>query len=517
MDDQSAVIAFLSSPDAYPGGGPVEVVETHSACVFLAGDRAYKLKRAVRYDFLDFSTLDLRRLACEAEVRLNARTAPGIYLGAVPVTRDADGRLAIGGQGAPVEWLVAMRRFNQEGLLDRLASRGALPPPRMPTLADAVARMHDTAEVRADHGGLAGLTWVVDRNAIVFEEYAEVLPRDLAVRVSDGSREALARHAALLEARRASGRVRQCHGDLHLRNIVMVDGQPLIFDAIEFNDRIACTDVLYDLAFLVMDLLRTGLPAHASRLLNRYLEVRDELDGIALMPLFLSARAAIRAKVTAIEATLAHDPEQSARDRSLAGEYLDDALAFLETASPRLVAIGGFSGAGKSTLAAALAPGMGTAPGAVVLRSDVIRKRLHGVSPETRLGSDAYRPEVSARVYADLCARAATVLAAGYSVIADAVFADPAAREAIEQVARQSGAPFTGVWLEAPAEVLRARVSARSQDASDATAAVVERQLRNAPHAHAWQVVDTGGGAGEAERRVRESLATKTTKNTKAF
>ena len=160
---------------------------------------------------------------------------------------------------------------------------------------------------------------------------------------------------------------------------------------------------------------------------------------------------------------------------------------------------------------------MGTAPGAVVLRSDVIRKRLHGVSPETRLGSDAYRPEVSARVYADLCARAATVLAAGYSVIADAVFADPAAREAIEQVARQSGAPFTGVWLEAPAEVLRARVSARSQDASDATAAVVERQLRNAPHAHAWQVVDTGGGAGEAERRVRESLATKTTKNTKAF
>lgn len=505
--DQSDVIAFLSSPEAHDGA-PVEVVETHSACVFLSGEHAYKLKRQVRYDFLDFSTLDRRREACEAEVRLNRRTAPRIYLRAAPVTRDAAGRLAIDGGGDPVEWLVVMRRFDEDGLLDRLAARGALPLSLVPPLAGAVARMHADADIRPDHGGAAGMSWVVDRNAIVFDELAAVLPPDTAARVTDASRRAIARHAALLEARREGGRVRQCHGDLHLRNVVLDRGELLIFDAIEFNDRIACTDVLYDLAFLVMDLLRSGLPAHASAVVNRYLDVRDEHDGLALMPLFLSARAAVRAKVTAIEAGLAHDPDQQTRDRALARVYLDDAETFLRPVAPRLVAIGGHSGTGKSTLAARLAPGLGAAPGALVLRSDVLRKRLFGMAPEARLGPDGYTAAVSASTYADLDARAGTALDAGWSVIADARFADAAARAAIEKVARDRGVSFDGLWLDAAPDVLRARVEARGSDASDADRAVVDRQLARPIGPVAWTRIDAGESPDATERRSRAVLGT---------
>lgn len=499
------MIAFLS--DAGTHGAPVEVIETHSACVFLAGPHAYKLKRAVKYDFLDFSTVELRHEACEAEVRLNARTAPDLYLRAAPVTRDRDGRLHVGGDGEAVDWIVVMRRFDQAGLLDRLAAAGALPVALMHDLADEVSLLHGAAEVRPDHGGLEGMQWVVEGNAGVFEQYLDVLPADGVARVNTATRAALERHAALLERRRLAGRVRQCHGDLHLRNIVLIDGRPVIFDAVEFNDRIACTDVLYDLAFLVMDLLRTGLPAHAAAVVNRYLEVRDELDGMALMPLFLSVRAAVRAKVAAIEARVAHDPQQSARDRTLAGIYLEDADAFLRPQPTRVIAIGGPSGAGKTTLAGNLAAGLGAPPGAVVIRSDVIRKRLCGVPPEQRLGPEAYTDAMSRRVYTDLCARVRQVLDAGYTAIADAVFAHADTRAAIEDVARDAGVPFQGFWLEAPIPVMVARLETRVRDASDATPAVLARQLAHPADARGWTRLDAGSRADELARRARRHLS----------
>lgn len=505
MDDQRAVVAFLSDP--LQQGGPVDLVETHSAWVFLAGERAYKLKRAVKYDFLDFSDVAHRRQACLDEVRLNARTAPDIYLRAAPIVRDEAGRLGIGGEGDAVDWVVVMRRFDQSGLLDRLAATESLPISLMRELADEVAHLHDVAGVRTDHGGFDGMSWVVERNAVVFGEYAEVLPPETAARVSQGSRDQLIRLRSRLDRRRESGHVRECHGDLHLRNIVLVDGRPVLFDCIEFNDRISCTDVLYDLAFLVMDLLRVGLRSHASALLNRYLEVRDELDGLALMPLFLSARAAVRAKVTAIEATLTRDVAQSARDQALARTFLDEAAAFLEPVPPRLVAIGGLSGTGKSTLAARLAPSLGRAPGAIVLRSDVIRKRLFGKKPEEQLAKGAYTPDVSTLVYGELCARARTALEAGYAVIADAVFADPTTRERIEQTAKDAGVPFAPLWLDAPAEVLKTRVDTRSRDASDATATVVERQLKHDTGAIRWTRIDASDGPEAVADRAADTIA----------
>jgi uncharacterized protein len=501
--DQQEVVAFLANPSSYRGVESVRHIETHTAHVFLAGAFAYKLKRAVTYDFLDFSTLDKRRAACEAEVVINRRTAPDIYLRAQPVLRQPNGGLALDGPGNPVEWVVVLRRFDEDGLYDRLASRHAVSLEMARELADEVRRLHTSADARPDHGGVAGIQWVVDRNAMVFDEHADILPAGLAARVTNASREAIDRHSALLESRRQSGHVRQCHGDLHLRNIVAIAGRPVIFDAIEFNDRIACTDVLYDLAFLVMDLLQFSLPGHASEVLNRYLERSEELDGLALMPLFLASRAAVRAKVIAIEARLAHGADAE-RDRAQARAYLERAEAFLRPSPPRLIAIGGLSGSGKTTLAARLAPGLGLAPGAVIVRSDVLRKQLFHVLPEQHLGPDGYSPIVNRNVYDGMVARCRTILAAGYSAIADGTFASADDRAAIEQVASDAGVPFSGIWLQAPPELLRSRVSARTNDASDATADVVDRQLASAPTVIGWSTIDTSAPQDDIVRAARE-------------
>ncbi|MBI3451666.1 MAG: AAA family ATPase, partial [Rhodospirillales bacterium] len=278
------------------------------------------------------------------------------------------------------------------------------------------------------------------------------------------------------ERRRAGGFVRHCHGDLHLRNICLIDGQPTLFDAIEFNDRIACIDTLYDLAFLLADLEHRDLRALANAALNRYLDTTADCAGLALMPLYLAGRAGIRAQTLAAGA--AAQSTAVARDRLVAEarENLALGLRFADPPPPRLIAAGGLSGSGKSTLAYALAPAVGSAPGAVVLRTDVIRKQLAGIAPTGRLPPESYTKEESARVYAALMARATDILASGYAVIADAVFADPAERAAIEACARAAGVGFAGIWLDAPPPVLAARVSTRVKDASDATADVVRMQ-----------------------------------------
>ena len=217
----------------------------------------YKLKRAVRFDYLDFSTSERRRSLCEAEVRLNRRTAPTLYRGVVAVTRQDDGSYALGGNGSAVDWLVEMNRFPQEALFDRLASAGALGIELMSPLAAAIADFHKSAEHRPDHGGKAGMSWVIEGNAAGFAEFGRAcLDPSAAYRVTDDACRELDRRAEMLERRRESGFVRQCHGDLHLRNIVLLDGRPTLFDGVEFNDEISCTDVFYDLAFLLMDLWR---------------------------------------------------------------------------------------------------------------------------------------------------------------------------------------------------------------------------------------------------------------------
>jgi len=491
MDPQSEIAAFLRDPATHDGQ-TVEVIETHVAQVFLVGDLVYKLKRAVKFPFLDFSTAEDRRVACENEVGLNRRTAPSLYRGVTAVTRDADGRLAIAGDGEPIDWLVEMNRFEQAMLFDRLSEAGKLDDDLLSRLADAIAAFHGDAEQRPDKGGRDGLATVIDGNMDTLRRSSPALFKASELdRLERLWRGALDRVSGLAEARREAGLVRWCHGDLHLRNICLLDGEPTLFDGIEFNPDIACVDVLYDLAFLLMDLQHRRRRDQANFVLNRYLARTEDYAGAALLPLFQSLRAGVRAMVSAIEAL-----EGQVELKSEARDYLALAFAFFEPPPPMLVAVGGLSGTGKSTLARAIAPLIGAAPGALIVRSDMVRKHMFGAAPEDRLPPDAYQESISDKVYARLAKLARAALGGGGTVIVDAVFARPEQRDAMVTLARHAGVPFAGLWLEAEQAQLVKRVderAARAADASDATAAVVEQQLRYRLGDIGWLRLDATG------------------------
>ena len=506
VEDQQEVVAFLGS-QATHGGSRVECIETHTAIVFLAGTAAWKLKRAVRYDYLDFSTADRRKAMCEAEVRLNRRTAPSLYRGVVAVTRQPSGALALGGPGIPVDWVLHMERFDQRDLLDHLAEAGDLSIELARELAVAIAQLHLHAERRPDHGGRAGMSWVVDGNAAAFGG-PEIggLESARCDQWTASARRAVSTYDDVLETRRREGFVRHCHGDLHLRNVVRLGGTPTLFDGVEFNEEISCIDVAYDLAFVLMDLWHRGLPSHANALLNAYLTETDDYQALALLPLFLSCRAAVSAKTNATAAAMQHSRDEEHRLREQAASYLDLALTLLQPAPARLIAIGGLSGSGKSTLAAAIAGGVGAVPGAVVIRSDIVRKRLCGVPMHSRLGADGYTDAVSRRVYSTMVDVAARAIEAGHSAILDAVFLRPDDRTMAEQIARDRQVPFIGIWLEAPELVLYARIAERTADASDADAAVVRAQSVQDPGVIDWRRLSAHADLSTVVAGAREAV-----------
>jgi uncharacterized protein len=478
---QDDVLAFMGSPEAYdPAPARVDRIETHASVVFLAGTRAYKVKRAVKYPFLDFSTLALRHAAALNELAVNRWTAPHLYLEVVPVTIGDSGEFKLKGDGRVMEWVLVMRRFDQESLYDRLAEQGRLPLAAMPPLAETIARFHEAANrALAPDSSFASLAGVLKDNELAFAgNEAEFAAGNLEA-VHRGSRDMLAALTPLLKERALGGYVRHCHGDLHLRNIVDIDGVPVLFDAIEFDDKIATIDTLYDLAFLLMDLGARRLPEHANAVLNAYLDATGDtgdLIGLATLPLFLSMRAMVRAKVELLRGELAQNAARADAFAKVAA-YVGLARDYLEISRPHLIAIGGLSGSGKSSVARALAPKLGAFPGAVHIRSDRERKRLFGVSSAERLPGSAYRQDVSDLVYRVCRRRAMMGLAGGRTVIVDAVQARPDEREAMAELASRMGALFTGIWLEAPREIMRRRIEARSDDISDATPSVLEEQL----------------------------------------
>lgn len=506
--EQSETIAFLSRPETHGGAAPVERIDTHISHLFLAGGRVFKLKRAVHFPYLDFSTPELRRRYCEAEVAVNRRTAPGLYVGVAPVLRDGAGNLSLGGVGetgsgtaAAIDWVVVMERFEQDALFDAMARRGELDAALITRLADVIAAFHEQAEPMPDLGGADGMRRVIDGNmAELRRSVPDVFSPESAARLSAGFETAFDSCAALLDARRSDGMVRHCHGDLYLRNICLIDGRPTPFDAIEFNDDIANIDVLYDFAFLLMDLEHRGQRGLANIALNHYLPREGDYGGLAALPLFLACRATVRAHITALQVSAAQDSAPEARS------YLDLALALLRPSAPRLVAVGGLSGTGKSLLARDLAPHLPAPVGAIVLRSDVVRKRLLGVDPLTRLGPEAYREDVTARVYETICRQAELVLAAGWPVVADAVYARPAERDAIEGIARKAGAEFAGIWLEAPDALRFARVGARTADASDADPGVARAQADFDIGRIGWRRLDAAGAPDATLACARKAL-----------
>ncbi|WP_421723863.1 AAA family ATPase [Bauldia sp.] len=474
---QEAVFAFLADPATHSLTEPVKRIDTNGAAVFLAGPDVYKIKRAVRFPFMDLSTLEKRHAICEAEIAVNRHYAPHLYHGVVPISRAPDGSLRLGGDGEVTEWAVHMRRFNETMTLDLVAPRDGLMPGLLKRLATTVVDAFVSAEVRDGIIATNDLAGVVEETVTSLTERTEVFPAADTLAFADALRMAFDSARPLLLERGDRGYARRCHGDLHLRNIVLIDGKPILFDAIEFDEHIATIDIFYDFAFLLMDMWERGFRPEANQVLNRYLwqseTSDDDLQGLALLPLLMALRAAVRAKVEALRHVTVDGDEAARAD---AVRYFDQAEAFLTPAPARLVAIGGFSGTGKTTLSRAIAHAIGRAPGAVHLRSDIERKRLMDVDELDQLPSSAYEADVTEAVFATLRRDADLALRAGHSVIVDAVHKIPEERRAIEAVARAAGAPFTGLWLTAPVEMLIDRISHRTDDASDATAAVVMLQ-----------------------------------------
>lgn len=504
---QDAVFELLGHPATH-GGATVHRFDTHAAAVFLAGDRALKVKRAVKFPFLDYSTLEKRKAACVAELDVNRRFAPQLYRRIVPVTRETDGTLALDGSGEPVEWAVEMTRFDESQTLDHVAERGDLDDALSGKLATAVAAMHRQTEPVDADPWLAALERYVGRNTAAFRTQDVLFPAQLVTELDRKSRLALERLRPLLVERGRLGLIRRGHGDLHLGNIAVLDGEPLAFDAIEFDPVIASGDLLYDLAFLLMDLVERGLDRAANRVLNGYLAATrrpEDHDGLAALPLFMSLRAAIRANVIAARLTQAEAKERNGIAQS-AGRYFQLALDLLKPATPKVVCTAGLSGTGKSVLAQALAPALLPKPGAVVVRSDVERKALFGIAEIERLPHDAYRPEVTDRIYAVLCERAARIVRAGHSVIVDAVFAKPEERAAIEAVSGKAGATFHGLFLTADLATRLKRIGGRGPDASDADAKVARQQEEFALGAMNWRIVDASGSPEETLAKASRSI-----------
>ena len=497
-DRQGQVLGFLDGSrfDAAQGG---KRIDTHASVVFLGDDCALKIKRAIRLPFLDYSTLEKRKHACDEELKVNVGNAPGLYRRVVAITRTSDGGFEIDGTGAAVEWAVEMARFDEEQTLDHIAVARQIEPSLAVALADTILQSHDKAPRDGGESWLASIPSIIERNTTKFRAV-----RGLDTAAIDQLDACSHDHVTMLEtmlARRAGqGFVRRCHGDLHLANIAMVNGRPLLFDAIEFDPAIATTDILYDLAFTLMDLVHFGSNSAANALFNRYLagSSDENMDCLGLLPLFLSVRAAIRAHVLFVKSEQAADGEAAWQE---ARRYFDLAGRLLMPAPPLLLAIGGLSGTGKSVLARGLAGLVEPAPGAVIVRSDVVRKRLFNESETTALPQAAYQAGTSRLVYNALSKTAQRILAQGCSVILDAAFMQEEERGELGDLVREKNVRFVGLFLTADLANRLARIEQRKQDASDATRDVALKQETFFIGAMDWHVIDASGTPDDTLRR----------------
>jgi aminoglycoside phosphotransferase family enzyme/predicted kinase len=506
----------LRDPARYPHPADrVELIETHISWVLLAGEFAYKVKKPVDFGFLDFTALAARKRFCEEELRLNRRTAPALYLEVVPIGGTPDDPRF--GAAPAIEYAVKMRRFEQDALLDRMAKRGALAAAQVDAIADAVADFHARIERVPRASGCGAPERVVAFAEQNFEQLDALVASPADFEHLDRLRtwtglEFSARRGILAERKR-DGFVRECHGDLHLGNIALIDGSPVAFDCIEFNDDLRWIDVMSEVAFLVMDLLDHRLDAAAWRCLDRYLQLTGDYPGVAVLRFFLVYRAMVRAKVACLRAR--QSGLDAAAQARIAGEYrgyfaLASRLA--ESARPAIVLMHGLSGSGKTTVAQSLLESLG----AIRVRSDVERKRLHGLDPLARtaqaLGDGLYGSAATQRTYDRLAAVARAIVDAGFTAIVDAASLRRRDREAARALARALDVPFVVATCTAPEEVLRQRVTARERagaDASEATAAVLDLQLATQEPLDADErgdavVFDTAAGPDALAATVRE-------------
>jgi uncharacterized protein len=517
--EAEALIALLRSPSCYAHpAAPVEVMETHISWVILAGDYAYKIKKPVNFGFLDFSTLAARRHYCEEEVRLNRRYAPDLYLGVTAISGDP-GAPQMGGTGPALEYAVKMRRFDQSALLSAMLARSQLNATTVVALARTIAGAHafaaDASQMPGDGTATNLFAPMTDnfRQMLSLVDSAETVRR--LERLREWTQAEHQRLARLHAQRLSGGRIRECHGDLHLGNIVLLEGQPVPFDCIEFNPALRWIDTMSEVAFTMMDLAAHGRDDLAYTFINAYLEADGDYAGIPLLPVYLVYRALVRAKVSLLRASESRD-STTQRDNAIADFERHTALAdaFSQHHRGAVIITHGLSGSGKTTLTQPLMAKLG----AIRMRSDIERKRMHGLSalaPATSaVNTGIYTREASARTYAQLCSLARGIAAAGFPALVDATFLKRRQRAMFRQLARQLRVPFVIISIAGEPELLRAHIAERTAkggDSSDATPAVLDRQIAaqeplNADELREAVVVDASNGMVKGGRDLQKAV-----------
>jgi len=421
--NESDLIAFLSDGASYGlPGEPVERIETHCSIVFMIGETAYKLKRPLAFSSVDYTTLEKREMACRRELALNLRSAPDLYLGLRSIRRDAHGHLSFDDDGVVVDWVVVMRRFAQSALFDHLVAEGRFTLDLAETLAREIARFQGGAERTSAFGGAEGLRRATESNRRDQRTVSVVLQEEGIEQLYARSLATVERLASLLDQRRADGCVRVCHGDLRLANICLYRGRPTLFDAIEFSDEISCIDVLYDVAFLLMDLCHQGRHAEANRVFNTYLDATGDDRGLPSLPLMMSLRAGTRAYALAASSLRKTDPEQRDMLSAKARDLMALAMSLFETASPLLVVIGGGTRDDRHTVAGSMAPSFLPAPGARILEA-------------TDMSADGFENRLT------------EITAAGYTLISPGAFETEEQRRKLSRLVADRGIRLIGLWL----------------------------------------------------------------------
>jgi len=481
---QRALIRGLENPAVYKHAvTDLRVVETHASWVILTGAWVYKIKKAVNFGFLDYATLEKRRFNCQEELRLNRRFAPQVYIDVIAIAGTSE-QPALRADGEPIEYAVRMKQFPQSGLLSTLAAQHALTAEHIDELATLVPVMHAAVSI-ADKHSEYGLPddihhWVMENFDHIRPALREPQQRQQLDTIERWCRQEFDNKRVLLERRRCDGFVRECHGDLHLGNLAIIEGDITPFDGIEFNPQLRWIDVISEVAFLVMDIHDRGYPQLSRRLLNTYLHHTGDYSGVTLLRYYLVYRALVRAKVAILRQTQARSTldEQDAWYEYAA--YIRLASQYVKPSLPVLVITHGVSGSGKSFYATRLAEQLG----AIQIRSDLERKRLHGypAGADTQSGIKAglYSAVATEHTYDQLAMLARTVIEAGYPAIIDATFLQFTRREQFRQLSRALAVPFVLLYFEVDKDTLCTRIrdrQAAGKDPSEAGIEVLEAQL----------------------------------------
>ncbi|MEB3358491.1 MAG: AAA family ATPase [Synechococcales bacterium] len=473
-----SVIQQMLQPDFYPHPvqASIQLIQTHISYILLTGDYAYKVKKPLNFGFLDYSTLEQRQHFCQEELRLNQRGAPEIYLEVLPITQSGS-TYRLEGSGSAVEYTVKMRQFPQEAILSQMFDRGELSAELLERLAKVIADFHLRSPTNPEilsYGQPQRVREAFDEN---YEQTLAYIGGPQTQVQFDETRaytdRFFAEKAALFEARIQQNWIRECHGDLHLNNICLWHDELMLFDCIEFNKPFRFVDVMFDIAYIVMDLEVGQRRDLSTRFLNTYVEQTGDWDGLAILPIYVSRQTYVRAKVTSF---LLNDPAISAVEKEKAHKraalYYHLAWQYTQRQQGQVILISGLSGAGKSTTARHLAAQIG----AIHIRSDAVRKHLAGI-PLVQRGDDSlYTPEMTEKTYHRLQELGIKLAAEGYSVILDAKYDRPQRRVAVQAQAEAHGLPYHVLYCDAPADVRRSRLQFRTGDVADATADLVASQ-----------------------------------------